>query len=75
MFLLFSSENFIGGIYMATSSIFAQVKIDDPEKAEAFMDALEASENKPKRKPSISDRSLVTDIDEIKKIMSKRFPE
>lgn len=60
---------------MATSSIFTQVKIDDPEKAEAFMDALEVSENKPKRKPSISDRSLVTDIDEIKKIMSKRFPE
>lgn len=27
---------------MATSSIFAKVKIDDPKKAEAFIDALEA---------------------------------
>lgn len=33
---------------MATSSIFAKVRISDPKKAEAFIDALEASENKPK---------------------------
>ena len=38
---------------MATSSIFAKVRISDPKKAEAFIDALEASENKPKRKSSI----------------------
>lgn len=59
---------------MATSSIFARVRIDDPKKAEAFIDALEASENKPKRKPSISVRPPMTDIDEIKKFMTKRFP-
>lgn len=35
---------------MATSSIFAKVRIDDPKQAEAFIDALAASENKPKRK-------------------------
>lgn len=58
---------------MATSSIFAKVRIDDPKKAEAFIDALEASENKPKRKPSISVKPPVTDINEIKKFMTKRF--
>ena len=59
---------------MATSSIFAKVKIDDPRKAEAFIDALEASENKPKRKSSIAVISPTTDIDEIRKFMTKRFP-
>lgn len=60
---------------MATSSIFAKVKIDNPKKAEAFIDALEASANKPKRKPSVAVKPLVTDIDEIKKFMTKRFPD
>ncbi len=32
---------------MATSSIFHNVKIDTPEKAEAFVAALEASEREP----------------------------
>jgi len=35
---------------MATSSIFANVKITDPKKAEAFVNALEASANEPKKK-------------------------
>ncbi|MCM1542904.1 MAG: hypothetical protein NC121_16820 [Blautia sp.] len=60
---------------MATSSIFARVKIDDSKKVEAFIDALEASENKPKRKPSVLAISPITDIDEIRKFMTKRFPE
>lgn len=59
---------------MATSSIFARVRIDNPEKAEAFIDALEASGNKPKRKPSVSVKPPMTDIKEIKKFMTKRFP-
>ena len=59
---------------MATSSIFAKVRIDDPKKAEAFIDALEASENKPKRRPSMPVNPPVTDINEIKKFMTKRFP-
>ena len=59
---------------MATSSIFAKARIDDPKKAEAFIDALEASENKPRRKSSIPVKPPVTDIDEIKKFMTKRFP-
>lgn len=59
---------------MVASSIFARVRIDDPEKAEAFIDALEASENKPKRKSLKSVNPPVTDINEIKKFMTKRFP-
>ena len=55
---------------MATSSIFAKVRIDDPKRAEAFIDA---SENKPKRKPSRPVHPPVTDINEIKKFMTKRF--
>ena len=59
---------------MATSSIFAKVKIDDPKKAEAFIDALEASGTKPGRKPSIPVKPPVTDINDIRKFMTKRFP-
>lgn len=58
---------------MAISSIFAKVRIDEPKKAEAFIDALEASANKPKRKQSIPVSPPVTDINEIKKYMTKRF--
>lgn len=59
---------------MATSSIFAKIQISDPEKVEAFIDALEKAENRPRKKPSKSVQSLIKDIDEIRKIMSKRFP-
>jgi hypothetical protein len=56
---------------MATSSIFANVVIDDPKKAEAFIDAyVEAMEN-PKRKSYLGNNSLVTDPDEIRRILSK----
>lgn len=57
---------------MATSSIFAQVKITDPKKAEAFVNALEASANDPKRKPTAPVIPTVTDLDEIRKIVAKR---
>ncbi len=60
---------------MATSTIFAKIRIDDPKKVDAFIDALEEAENKPKRKPSQPVQSPVTDLDEIRKIMSKRFPQ
>jgi hypothetical protein len=56
---------------MATSSIFANVRINDPKKAEAFIDAyVDAMEN-PKRRNYSGDFSLVTDPDEIRRIMSK----
>lgn len=60
---------------MATSSIFAKVRIDDPKNAEAFIDALEASENKPKRRSSTLVKPPMTDIGEIKNFMTKRFPK
>lgn len=59
---------------MATSSIFVKVRIDDPKQADAFVDALAAAENKPKRKPTTPVTAPMTDINEIKKFMSKRFP-
>lgn len=59
---------------MATSSIFAKVRISDPKKAEAFIDALEASENKPKRKSSILVKPPLTDYDAIRQLMAKGDP-
>ena len=56
---------------MATSSIFAKVRIDDPKQVEAFIDALAASENKPKRKPSAPVKPLLTDYDAIRRLMAK----
>lgn len=43
----FADKDTEGGVDMATSSIFHNVKIDTPEKAEAFVAALEASEKEP----------------------------
>lgn len=57
---------------MATSSIFVNIKIMDPKKAESFIEALEASANAPKRKPSAPDIPVVSDLDEIRKLMAKR---
>ena len=56
---------------MAKCSIFAKVRIDDPKQAEAFIDALAASENKPKRKPSAPVKPLLTDYDAIRLLMAK----
>lgn len=56
---------------MATSSIFAKVRIDNPKQAEAFIDALLTSENKPKRKSSVPVKPPLTDYDAIRKLMAK----
>ena len=56
---------------MATSSIFANVKITDPKKAEAFINALDASAKEIK-KPRITEPTLITDLNEIRHIMAKR---
>lgn len=56
---------------MATSSIFAKVRIDNPKQAEAFIDALVASEKKPKRKQSIPVKPPLTDYDAIRRLMAK----
>ena len=54
---------------MATSSIFHNVKIDTPEKAEAFVAALEASENEPWVRVSPEKLTVITDPVAIRKIM------
>lgn len=63
----------LGGVLMATSSIFANVKITDPKKAEAFVNALEASANDPKVKPSAPIIPTLTDVNAIRKLMAKRL--
>ena len=59
---------------MATSSIFAKVRISDPKRQKSFIDALEASENKPKRKSSILVKPPLTDYDAIRQLMAKETP-
>lgn len=60
---------------MATSSIFANVKITDPKKAEVFAEALDASARDPERVPSASVIPLVTNVEEIRKFMTVRAEE
>ena len=57
---------------MATSSIFANIQITDPKKAEAFAEALDESARNPERVPSASVIPLVTNIDDIRKFMTVR---
>lgn len=54
---------------MATSSIFHNVKIDSPEKAEAFVAALEASEKEPWVRVNPEKHTVVTDPSIIRGIM------
>ena len=51
---------------MATSSIFANIRITDPQHAEA----LDASAKEPERMPSAPVIPLVTNVDEIRKFMT-----
>ena len=60
---------------MATSSIFANVKITDPKKAEDFINALDASANEPIRKTSAQRIQILSDPEAIRKFMSRRFPD
>lgn len=55
---------------MATSSFFANVKIDDQKTVEDFANALEASANDSKIEPSVPIGSTITNLDEICKFMS-----
>ena len=54
---------------MATSSIFHNVRIDTPEKAEAFVAALEASEKEPWVRISQERHVVETDPSVIRRIM------
>jgi hypothetical protein len=58
---------------MATSSIFADVVIADPEKAERFVELLDASSREAEWKPTMPVKPLLTDVDAIRKLMAKRI--
>ena len=57
---------------MATSSIFTNIVISDPEKAEKFIDALEAASLDPEWKPAVPVKPPLTDIEAIRRLMAKR---
>ena len=57
---------------MATSSIFANAKIYDPKKAEAFINAMDAAANSPKRNLQTTNGFLVDDQEKIKEMFVKR---
>ena len=58
---------------MATSSIFTNVKITDPIKAEAFINALEAAANSSRKREKEPTQSLVRDPEKLKMMMAKRM--
>lgn len=57
---------------MATSSIFASFDISDRRTAEAFVTALDASANDPKREPVASLEPPLTDHAAIRAFLDKR---
>lgn len=57
---------------MATSSIFANIKITEPEKIEAFVNALEASITDPMPRSNSSRKEVLSDPNKIRKILEKR---
>ena len=57
---------------MPPSSIFTNVKITDPKKAEAFINALDEAANAPYEKKERGESHILTDHEEIRKLMEKR---
>lgn len=57
---------------MATSSIFANVRITDPKKAEMFVEALDASSRDLKRDSMTPSIPQLKDLNEIREMMSMR---
>lgn len=57
---------------MATSSIFTNIVINEPKKVEEFIEALETSSHDPAWKPTTPVKPPLTDIEAIRKLMSKR---
>lgn len=57
---------------MATSSIFANIKITEPDKIEAFVKAIEASIADPMPHTSVPKETVLSDPDKIKALWSKR---
>lgn len=57
---------------MPTSSIFTNFVINDPEKVEKFIDALEASSHDPAWQAASPIKQPLTDIEKIRELMTKR---
>lgn len=60
---------------MATSSIFANIKITEPEKIEAFVAALDASIADPMPRSDTPRKTVLSDPDAIRKLWNKRKNE
>lgn len=58
---------------MPTSSIFTNVKITDPKKAEAFINALDVVANAPYERKERKESHILTDHAAIRRLMSKRI--
>lgn len=58
---------------MATSSIFANVKITDRDSAEMFISALEKASEAPKRVPTTKVSAPLRDKEAIKALFAKRL--
>lgn len=57
---------------MPTSSIFENIIISEPEKAEKFINALDASSHDPVWEPETQVAPPLTDAEKIRKRMAKR---
>ncbi|MGN1405527.1 MAG: hypothetical protein ACI4WM_04610 [Erysipelotrichaceae bacterium] len=58
---------------MPTSSIFTNVKITDPKKAEAFINALDTAANTPRKSAERKESHILTNHEEIRRLLSKRL--
>lgn len=61
-----------GDVNMATSSIFANIKITEPPKIEAFADALEVSITDPMPSSNVPRKTVLSDPDAIRALWGKR---
>lgn len=57
---------------MATSSIFTEFVIEDPQKAEAFINALEMSSQDPIWNPSATSIPILESVEEIRRFLERK---
>lgn len=57
---------------MATSSILTELVIEDPKKAEAFINALEMSSQAPVCSPSAPSIPILDSVEEIRRFLERK---
>lgn len=57
---------------MAKSSIFTEFVIEDPQKAEAFINALEMSSQDPIWSPSATSIPILESVEEIRRFLERK---